>query len=284
MGLRHIQMEPLENPSFFRKLAMGNWGNIGDPQVYGILELDCEKALAYLEKLREKHQVKVTMTHLIGRIVALTWRKYPQLNGMISRGKIYIRKNVDMFFQVSMEDAETELVGLTIKNADQKGIVEFSEEAIEKAISIRASQDEPLRKTQRSFKWIPWKLMPHTIKLINWLLYDRNINLSWFGIPKDALGSVMVTSIGSIGLDLAFGPLNSIQRVPALIAAGKVHKKPVVQNDAIVIGHRINLCYTFDHRFIDGYLGSKMAKFATELLENIDQYEDLIEGRVALTN
>lgn len=278
MGLRHIQMEPLQNPSFFRKLAMGNWGNIGDPQVYGVLELDCEKALAYLEQLRKKHHIKITMTHLIGRVVALTWRQYPQLNGMISRGKIYIRKNVDMFFQVKIENAETELVGLTIKNADQKGIVEFSKEAIAKAKKVRGSEEEPLRKTQRSFKWIPWKLMPFTIKILNWILYDRNINLSWFGIPKDALGSVMVTSIGSLGLDFAFGPLNYIQRVPALIAAGRVHKKPVVIEDKIVIRSRINLCYTFDHRFMDGYLGSKMAKFATELVENIDHHTDLIEG------
>lgn len=278
MGWRNIDMEPLQNPLLFRKLSMGSWGNISDPQVYGILEVDCEKALAYLEELNQACPQKITMTHLIGRAIALAFHKYPQLNGMISRGKIYIRKNIDVFFYVHMENAETELVGVNIKNADQKGLVQFAQEVTGKVERVRSSPEEPLRKSQHRFKKIPWRLVPSVLRLLNWIRYDLNINLSWLGLPKDGLGSVMVTSIGSFGAELAFAPLNRLQRAAALVSIGIVKKRPVVIDDQIVIRQRVNLCYTFDHRFIDGFLGAKIGRYLIDLIENIDQYKDLIEG------
>lgn len=278
MGWRNIERTALKNPSNFRKLAMGNWGGIGDPQVYGMLEIDCEKALPYLEELRAKHGVKVTINHLVGRVIALMLKKYPQLNGFIGNGKIYLRQNVDIFFQVGMEDAETELVGICIKNADQKGIVSFAQAVNKKSDAVRASASHPMRKAQNPFKHIPWRLIPWVVKLLNWIQFDLNLNLSAVGIPKDALGSLMITSIGSLGMETIFVPLTHIGRTPAQIAVGKVTKKAVVVDDQIVIRSRVNLCCTFDHRFMDGVLASKMAHYVKDLLENVDQYKDIIEA------
>ena len=281
MGLKNIEKHVLKNPSNFRKIAMGNWGNIGDPQVYGLLELDCEKVLKYIKKVREKHNIKITVNHIMGRVIALALSKYPNLNGFIANGKIQLRDNVDIFFQVGIEDAETELVGICIKNADKKGILEFSQQVLRKTKAVRDSKKHPMRKSQGIFHYLPWRLIPWTIKFMNWLQFDWNLNLSAFGIPKDPLGSIMVTSVGSLGMELVFVPLTHLGRTPAQFATCKIVKKPVVMNDKIVIRSRLNLCCTFDHRFLDGVIAAKFARYIKKLFENIDQHEDLIEGNIS---
>lgn len=282
MGLKNVNMKPLKNPSNFRKLSMGNWGNIGDPQVYAVLDLDCENAIKYISSLKEKHDIKITINHLVGRIVALTLDRYPQLNGMIARKKIYLRENVDIFFQVAITDAETELVGICIKNAHEKGIIAFAENVIRKTEKVRASANHPMRKSQSTFKKIPWRIMPSFVKFLNWLQYDWNINLSWMGVPKDALGSIMVTSVGSLGMELTLVPLAHLGRTPGQIAIGAISKKAIVNDEGeIVARQRLNLCCTFDHRFMDGLLASKMAKMLTAIFENPHVYEDYIEGSVS---
>lgn len=278
MGLRNVERKVLKNPSNFRKLSMGNWGGIGDPQVYGLLELDCTQAVTYIKELREKYNIKITVNHLIGRIIALGLKKYPQINAMIANGKIYLRDNVDIFFQVGIEDAETELVGICIKNADQVGIVKFSELVNKKSDKVRASKDHPMRKAQQPFHFMPWRVVPYMVKFINWLQFDWNLNLSWFGIPKDSLGSLMITSVGSLGLEVVLVPLTHIGRTPVQIAVGKIHKKPVVIDDEIVIRERVSLGCTFDHRFMEGVLASKLVHYITDLFENIENYKELIEG------
>jgi pyruvate dehydrogenase E2 component (dihydrolipoamide acetyltransferase) len=234
--------------------------------------------------MRQEQNTKLTINHLVGRIMALTLKRYPQVNGLISGGKIYLRKHVDIFYQVSMEGAETELVGVCVKDADQKGILEFAQNMTEQAEAVRKSADHPMRKSQRPFHYLPWRAVRFLVKFLCWLQYDWNLNLDWLGIPKDALGSIMITSIGTLGFELAFVPLTHLGRNPMQIAVGKVAPKPVVVDNNVVIRQRMNLCCTFDHRFADGLLGSKMAKLIRELFEHIDRHRDLIEGKVTLEN
>jgi pyruvate dehydrogenase E2 component (dihydrolipoamide acetyltransferase) len=284
MGLRNVDMQVLKNPSNFRKLAMGNWDGVGDPQIYGMLDLDCTKALLYLEKLREEHKVKVTINHVFGRVIALMLKKYPQVNGLIANRRIYLRQQVNIFFQVGLEDAETELVGICVRNADTKGLVAFAEDMIAQAEAVRKNAAHPMRKAQKPFHYIPWRLMSFVVKLIGWLQYDWNLNLAWAGIPKDPFGSVMITAVGTLGFEFVFVPLTHIGRTPMQLAVGKVTPRPVVVDNQVVVRPHMSMCCTFDHRFADGILGSKMAHFVTELFENVDRYSDLLEGKVSLDN
>lgn len=280
MGLWNMERDLLQNPSNFRKMSMGNWDGVYPPSVYGVFELDCEEVLPYLAELKQRTGLRITVNHLVGRVMALTLRRYPQLNGIIANHKIYLRKNVDIFFQVSIDDAETELVGICVRQADTLGLVEFAQYVTQKSAEVRASKAHPIRKAQNPFRHIPWRLVSLAIRLINWLQYDWNFNLSRFGIPQDAMGSLMITAVGSLGLEYVFVPLTRLGRSPAQLAVGHVHQKPVVWDDKITIRQRMNLCYTFDHRFMDGMLASKMAKYFCELFQHPGRYADLLEGRL----
>jgi pyruvate dehydrogenase E2 component (dihydrolipoamide acetyltransferase) len=54
-----------------------------------------------------------------------------------------------------------------------------------------------------------------------------------------------------------------------ILAVGKITKVPVVDDSGkIVIGHRMSLTMSCDHRVIDGALGAEYLKELRHLLEN----------------
>lgn len=54
----------------------------------------------------------------------------------------------------------------------------------------------------------------------------------------------------------------------AILAVAKIHKQPLVRNDAIVIRDVLNLSWSFDHRVIDGDLAVSFSHCFSTLLEN----------------
>src|SRR3546814_20236925 len=72
--------------SGWRRLAAQTWSAPDDPSVYAILDIPMAGSLAFMESVRAKHGVHVTPTHLVARALALSMRRYPQLNGIVARG------------------------------------------------------------------------------------------------------------------------------------------------------------------------------------------------------
>src|SRR5262249_21267720 len=98
-----------------------------------------------------------------------------------------------------------------------------------------------------------------------------NIWTPLLGTPRDPFGSIMITNIGSLGLDMAFAPLVPYSRVPMLIALGAVREEPVVRGGQITVGKMIRLCSTFDHRVIDGVHAANMVRTAKAIFANPDK-------------
>ena len=49
-----------------------------------------------------------------------------------------------------------------------------------------------------------------------------------FGVKPFPFGSCLVTSVGMMGLDVAFAPFTPFARVPILVMVGAIREKPVV--------------------------------------------------------
>ncbi len=263
----NIEITPLKL-STWRKIALGTWGNGGDPSVYGVLEVDASKILERQKKWLERTKIRApTLTAIIARVTALTLAKHPQINGLIRFGRIYNRKSVNLFLQTAVDDAGEDLSGVTIAEADKKSLEQISQELFQKAKAIRENKDPVFKKTKSSFSLIPPWLMRWVLNGMSFFLYTLNLNLQWLGLPKDPFGSVMITSIGGLGLDQAFAPLVPYSRVPLLLAVGAIKEIPVAVNGQVKVAPVFKLCATFDHRFIDGVHASKMAKTMRSFLE-----------------
>jgi pyruvate dehydrogenase E2 component (dihydrolipoamide acetyltransferase) len=80
-------------------------------------------------------------------------------------------------------------------------------------------------------------------------------------------GSFTVSNLGGYGIDSFSAIINPPQGF--ILAVGAISKTPVVDNcDQIVVGQRMTICMSCDHRVIDGALGAEYLKELRHLLEN----------------
>jgi len=259
----NLALTPKQNLSSFRRIAIGTWRAAYDPTVYGTLALPADGVLRYLETFRARTGKRATLSHLMAKAMAITLSEMPDANAILRFNRIYLRRDIGVFFQVALEDevtGEIDLSGATLFDAHQKSLLEIVEEFEQKVGSVRKGQDKNLEGSRNMFKKIPFFMLNTVLDLIGWLSFTLNLDLRWAGIPKDPFGSVMVTNIGSLGLEEAYVPLVPYSRVPLVIALGAVKDEAVVQDGQIVPRKMLRAFATFDHRVLDGMHAAKMSK------------------------
>lgn len=267
----NVRGKPKQNPSLFRKIAIGTWRNAGDPSVYGSVEVDMEASLAYLQAFREATGKRATVTHLVARAVGQVLHDHPDANAILRWNRVYLRDEVTLFMQVAMQDEATgapDLSGITLRDPHRKSLVELVDEVEEKARKVRARRDPSLERSRGLFRYLPHLLLNPVLDAMAFLSYDLNLDLSWAGLPKDPFGAVMITNLGSLGLDAAFVPLIPYSRVPLLLALGAVQETAVVRDGALCARRTMKVNATFDHRFLDGVHVAAMARTLRAWLES----------------
>jgi pyruvate/2-oxoglutarate dehydrogenase complex dihydrolipoamide acyltransferase (E2) component len=266
---RHVELGAPLRLSPWRKIAIGTWSTVGDPSVYATLEVDAEPALAYLEKINQplkaqpegaQEQPKATFTHFVGKAMAETIRRHPEINCILRLGRLYPRRSVDLFFQVASDTQGKDLSGATLRQADQKSVQQIAAELGAKAQRIRQQGDPDFKRLKSTMGLIPGFLAETATWLTGFFLYTLNLWSPLLGSPRDPFGSVMITSIGSLDMDMAYAPLVPYSHGPVLIAVGRVRDVPVVKDGTVQVGKRALLCATIDHRVIDGMHASHMVK------------------------
>ena len=80
-------------------------------------------------------------------------------------------------------------------------------------------------------------------------------------------GTFTVSNLGGMGIDSFSAVINPPQGF--ILAIGRITKMPVIDDcDQIVVGHRMSIGMSCDHRIIDGALGAEYLKELRHLLEN----------------
>lgn len=247
----------------WRKTALGTWQVTGDSQIYSMVSADASALLEYL-----KQNPGVTITHVMGSLLGKVIEKYPQINCIERFGKLYQREDIAIFFQVASDQEGTDLTGYTVRQAHKKTPQEIAEEMRKSVKKIKEGDDKDYKKVKNTLRHIPGLFMGIILKALSFLLYQLNLWTKSLGSPRDSFGSMMVTNIGTLGMQRGWAPLVPYSRVPVLLTLGRVYDRPVAKDGQVVIQPTIDCCFTTDHRIIDGVVGSKMEKEFIKLFTN----------------
>src|SRR5947208_5870924 len=80
-------------------------------------------------------------------------------------------------------------------------------------------------------------------------------------------GTFTVSNLGGMGIDSFSAVINPPQGF--ILAIGRITKTPVIDDgDQIIVGHRMSITMSCDHRVVDGALGAAYLKELRHLLEN----------------
>ena len=189
---------------------------------------------------------------------------------MLVRGRrLWLRKDVDVFHQVAMpiegRPGKADLSGATIRQADTKRIEVIARELKDAADAVRKQKDGEMAQTRNLMMNLPNFVLTPLMKVLGFLSYDLNLTLPT--VPGDPFGSAMVTSVGMLGIKMAYAPLVTFSRCPIILLVGAVEDRPVVREGQVVVRPICSLTASLDHRILDGFLGGLLASEMKRLLE-----------------
>ena len=201
--------------------------------VQSFIEVDVTNIYDWRNRVKSAFEVregeKFTFTPIFMQAVAVALRQYPMMNISLSDDKIILKKKINIGMATALSDGN--LIVPVIKNADQLNLVGMA-------------------------------------KMVNDLAKRaRNNNLR----PDDVTeGTYTVTNVGVFGSIMGTPIINQPQ--VGILAFGAIRKMPSVieteQGDYIGIRKKMIISHSYDHRVVNGALGSQFIKAVKDYLES----------------
>jgi pyruvate/2-oxoglutarate dehydrogenase complex dihydrolipoamide acyltransferase (E2) component len=235
----------------FRRVANAMWPPPNDPQIYGALDIDAEKALRFIEDVRA-HGKRITPTHLVGRAVGLALRAVPDLNVRIVGTRALPRPSIDVFFITAVESGR-DLSGVKLRSIDSMSAVDVGEALGARARKLMAGHDSEVQRTKSWTDRLPRSALRAALHTSALLTERFQLEVPGLALHRSPFGSAMITSVGMFGLPQGFAPLSWMYDVPLLVLVGEIVERPVVVNHQVVARPVIPITATIDHRYVDGF-------------------------------
>ncbi len=205
------------------------------PHVTSFAECDVTNLVLWREKVKKEFEKregeKITFTPLFIEAIVKNLKKYPLLSSSLDGDRIIVKKDLNIGMATALPSGN--LIVPVIKNADQLNLVGLTKQVNGLA---RAARNNKLK-------------------------------------PDDTVGGTFtLTNVGTFGSIMGTPIINQPQ--VAIMAVGAIKKRPMVietpQGDTIGIRHMMYISMSYDHRIIDGALGSSFLNAVSKELENFD--------------
>ncbi|MEO6733362.1 MAG: dihydrolipoamide acetyltransferase family protein [Ferruginibacter sp.] len=208
--------------------------------VTSFAECDVTNLVLWREKIKKDFEKregeKITYTPLFIEAIVKCIKKYPLLSSSVDGDKIIIKKNLNIGMATALPTGN--LIVPVIKNADQLNLAGLTKQVNGLANAARTGKLKPDDTTG---------------------------------------GTFTLTNVGSFGSIMGTPIINQPQ--VAIMAVGAIKKRPMVietpQGDSIAIRHMMYISLSYDHRIIDGALGSTFLNAVSKDLENFDQHRSI---------
>lgn len=205
------------------------------PHVTSFAEADVTNMVKWRDRVKgdfEKREgEKLTFTPLFIEAIVRCIKRFPLINCSLDGDKIIIKKDINIGMATALPSGN--LIVPVIKNADMLNLTGLTKQVNYLANSARQN-----------------KLKPEDTQS----------------------GTFTLTNVGTFGSLMGTPIINQPQ--VAILAVGAIKKRPVVieteDGDTIGIRHMMYLSMSYDHRIVDGSLGSTFLSAVAKELENFD--------------
>ena len=199
--------------------------------------------------------------------------QHPEVNRFISGQKIYARHGIDVVMVVKKEmfsDSPDTCIKVHLDPADTiDDVYRKFNEVVESVVG--KEENSSFDKLAKLINYIPGLLLRWTVKLLNFLDY--------FGLLPKAItnlspfhGSLIITSMGSLGIQPVYHHIYDFGNLPVFIAYGKKRTERTIGADGNVVTRRvIDMKVVTDERICDGYYFSRAFKTLKKYIEDPEQ-------------
>ena len=203
--------------------------------VQSFIEVDVTNIVKWRNKMKDSffntEGEKLTFTPIFIEAIAKALKKYPMMNISVDGDTVIKKKNINIGMAAALPDGN--LIVPVIKNADQLNLVGMAKVVNDLAERSRNNQLKP---------------------------------------DEVQDGTYTVTNVGTFGS--VFGTPIINQPQVGILALGAIRKIPAVietnEGDFIGIRSKMYISHSYDHRVVNGALGSMFAKSVADYLEAWD--------------
>jgi 2-oxoglutarate dehydrogenase E2 component (dihydrolipoamide succinyltransferase) len=204
--------------------------------VHSFVEADVTNIVKWRSRVKDHFQkdlgVKLTFTPIFIEALVKALIDYPMMNISVDGDKIIKKKNINIGIAVALPDGN--LIVPVIKKAQHLSLIEFAKQVNDLALKARNNQ---------------------------------------LSIQEISGSTYTITNVGSFGSTM--GTPIILQPNVGILAIGAIEKKPSVieteeYGDVIAIRQKMTLSHSYDHRVVDGALGSMFVRRVADYLESFD--------------
>jgi len=206
------------------------------PHVTSFVEVDVTNMVVWREKVKQlfekREGTKLTYTPMFLEVIASCLEQFPLINSSLQGDQIVYKKDINIGMATALPTGN--LIVPVIKGANQLSIVGITKAVNNLANAARNNQLKP---------------------------------------PDTKDGTFTVTNVGTFGSIMGTPIINQPQ--VAILALGAIKKRPVVvetpSGDAIAIRHIMYLSMSYDHRIVDGAIGTQFLAAVAKACESWDE-------------
>jgi pyruvate dehydrogenase E2 component (dihydrolipoamide acetyltransferase) len=244
-----------------RKIAIGTWRAPRESAIQTNLQVDLTPITEFIANTKSQ---AITITHIVGAALARAIALNPETNVRVVFGKVRSFPRVDISFAVDIGDG-SDLAQCMVRNADQKNVIEISQELSTKAERLRQYQDENYSRSVSWAKAVPTPLMKPLMMFLSF--WNGGLGKKAFGQAGHPLGSAFVSNVGRFQMREAYLAPLPFARTPIYMAIGEAHDAAVVIDGKVEPRLVVIVTVTADHRLIDGAHAGKLIAAFKQFME-----------------
>lgn len=216
-------------------------------------ELDITNIEKYLDKKHAEGYTGMGFLHLFIAAYVRAVSQRPAINRFVAGQHVFARPDVLAVMTVKKE-MSIDSPDTTLKvHFDQRDTAVTVYEKFESVLDVAVNTDNDFDKVARKLMKIPRLFLRFCVGALRFLDY--------FGLLPKALldvspfhGSVIITSMGSLGINAIYHHLYDFGNLPVFLSYGKKYTKTVFGDDGVAEKrHFISFRAVLDERICDGY-------------------------------
>lgn len=231
--------------------------------------LDMENVDKYIKEKQDAGLKGFGILHVFVAAYVRTVSQRPGINRFISRQKIFARNNIEVIMtikkEMSLNADETVIKVYPQPNATAEDVFHVLDDEIAKN---KGSTESDFDGIARVINYIPGLML----KFFVWVLKT----MDYFGVMPKALlkvspfhGSLVITSLGSLGIPPVFHHLYDFGNAPLFIAFGAKRRENIIDDDGSVKKKKfVDYRIVTDERICDGHYYASALKYMRKLLKN----------------
>mmetsp|Transcript_21771 Transcript_21771/g.19284 ORF Transcript_21771/g.19284 Transcript_21771/m.19284 type:complete len:252 (+) Transcript_21771:19-774(+) len=191
-----------------RKIAISSWNESGDPSAYLPAEYDVTDLVDYIDKANKKNEGhnKLTLTYAVAKTFGIAFTRMLPNVGRIAFGQFRPMKHIDIAILADVNGGK-DLVPVTLKTPHTKSLNEIAQIIKEKATRAKKGEDTEHNKNFKAADFIPSFIFGPVLTIIAYLSLNLGWNVPIIGAKGDQYPPIVLTNVGSFGLEAGFAPL-----------------------------------------------------------------------------